>query len=80
MTTGSGPIYDRKGLSITAPTPYHRVRGRVDTLLFQAADEDDVCLRDERFIAWVAKMSRRVRRIVSICTSLFAARKRRDSP
>jgi len=71
VTTGSGPIYGRKGLSITAATPYHRVRGKIDTLLFQAADEDDECLRDERFIAWVAKMSQRVRRIVSICTGSF---------
>ncbi|MGH0032801.1 MAG: GlxA family transcriptional regulator [Myxococcota bacterium] len=71
VSTGSGSIYDRKGLSIAAPTPYHRVRGRVDTLLFQAVDEHDACLRDERFIAWVAKMSRRVRRIVSICTGSF---------
>jgi transcriptional regulator GlxA family with amidase domain len=71
VTTGAGSVYDRKGLSISAPTPYHRVRGQVDTLLFQAADENDECLRDERFIAWVAKMSTRVRRIVSICTGSF---------
>jgi transcriptional regulator GlxA family with amidase domain len=71
VSTGTAPIYDRKGLSIHAPTPYHRLRGQVDTLLFQAADADDECLRDERFIAWVARMSQRVRRIVSICTGSF---------
>jgi transcriptional regulator GlxA family with amidase domain len=71
VTTGTGAIYDRKGLSISARTPYHRVRGQVDTLLFQAADQDDECLRDEHFIAWVAKMSGRVRRMVSICTGSF---------
>lgn len=71
VSTGSGPIYDRKGLSISADKPYHRVRGKVDTLMFQAADENDECLQDERFIAWVAKMSQRVRRIVSICTGSF---------
>ncbi len=71
VTTGKGPIYRQKGLSISAGTPYHRVRGTVDTLLFQATDEKDACLRDERFIAWVAKMSHRVRRIVSICTGSF---------
>lgn len=71
VSTGTGPIYDRKGFTISAPTPYYRVRGRVDTLLFQAVDERDECLRDERFIAWVAKMSKRVRRIVSICTGSF---------
>ena len=71
VSTGTGPIYNRKGFSISAPTPYHRVRGPVDTLLFQAVDEGDECLRDERFIAWVAKMSQQVRRIVSICTGSF---------
>lgn len=71
VSTGTGPIYDCKGLSISAPTPYHRVRGHVDTLLFQAVDEGDECLRDERFMAWVAKMSHNVRRIVSICTGAF---------
>jgi len=71
VSTGTSPIYDRKGFSISAPTPYHRVRGRVDTLLFQAVDEQDECLRDERFIAWVTKMSQQVRRIVSICTGSF---------
>jgi transcriptional regulator GlxA family with amidase domain len=71
VTTEAGTIYDRKGLSISAQTPYHRVRGHVDTLVFQATDENDECLQDERFIAWVAKMSQRVRRIVSICTGSF---------
>lgn len=71
VSTGSGPIYDRKGLSISAPTPYHRIRGQIDTLIFQATDESDNCLRDQRFITWVARMSGRVRRIVSICTGAF---------
>jgi transcriptional regulator GlxA family with amidase domain len=71
VSTGSGPIYNRKGLSINVETPYHRVRGPVDTLILQAADEHDECLQDERFIAWVAKMSTQVRRIVSICTGSF---------
>lgn len=71
VTTGTGALYERKGLSITAATPYHRLRGDVDTLLFQAADENDECLRDERFLAWVAQMSGQVRRMVSICTGSF---------
>jgi transcriptional regulator GlxA family with amidase domain len=71
VSTGTAAIYDRKGFSISANTPYHRVRGHVDTLLFQAADEHEACLRDEPFIACVAKMSHRVRRIVSVCTGAF---------
>jgi len=68
---GTGALYERKGFSIRADTPYHRLRGPVDTLILQAADEYDACLQDERFIAWVAKMAGRVRRIVSICTGSF---------
>jgi len=71
VTTAAGDLYNQKGFSISASIPYHRVRGHVDTLLFQAADENDECLRDERFIEWVAKMSNRVRRIVSVCTGSF---------
>ena len=71
VSTGTGTIYDRKGLSISASRPYHQIRGHVDTLLFQAADEHEVCLQDERFIAWVGKMAGRVRRIVSVCTGSF---------
>ncbi len=71
VSTGEGPVFETKGLSIAAPTPYHRLRGPVDTLIFQATDADDVCLEDERFIAWVARMSTRVRRMVSICTGSF---------
>jgi transcriptional regulator GlxA family with amidase domain len=71
VSTGVGPVFETKGLSIAAPIPYHRLRGPVDTLIFQATDAEDVCLGDERFIAWVAKMSSRVRRMVSICTGSF---------
>lgn len=71
VTTQAGHIYNRKGLSISADVPYHRLRGKVDTLLFQAADEYDDCLGDERFISWVAAMSGKVRRIASICTGAF---------
>jgi len=71
VSTAEGPVYERKGFSIEAPTPYHRLRGHVDTLILQGTDEHDVCLGDSRFIAWVARMSTRVRRIVSICTGSF---------
>lgn len=71
VSVGTGAIYDRRGFSISTSVPYHRTRGAIDTLMFQASDENDDCLRDERFLGWVAKMSTRVRRIVSICTGSF---------
>lgn len=71
VSTGSGPLYERKGFSIEAPIPYHRLRGEVDTLILQAADEGDEWMKDEQFLNWVKRMSGRVRRMVSICTGSF---------
>ena len=71
VSMGTGPLYERKGFSIEAPIPYHRLRGEVDTLILQAADEGDACLRDKKFLDWVARMSGQVRRMVSICTGSF---------
>ena len=71
VSRGTGTIYECKGLSITAPNSFETLRGKVDTLILQAADDHDECLRDKRFIAWIAEMAARVRRIVSVCTGSF---------
>lgn len=71
VSSGTGLLYERRGFSISAPTPYHRLRGDVDTLVLQAADEGDRCLHDERFLKWIARWAGRVRRMVSICTGSF---------
>lgn len=59
------------GLSVAGARRYASVRGTVDTLLIPGGDgaEDLVC--DTRFVAWVARMAGRVRRIGSICTGAF---------
>jgi len=71
VTTQPGAVYEVNGLKIVVDKPYHRVRGVVDTLMFQAVDEDESVLHDEQFLSWVSRMSRRVRRIVSICVGTF---------
>ena len=71
VSTESGPVYERRGFSIEAPVSYDRLEGSVDTLILQAADEGDECLRDGEFVAWVREMTGRVRRMVSICTGSF---------
>ena len=71
VSRGTGQIYACQGLSISTTTGYADLGGPVDTLIFQAADDRDECLRDSDFIAWVARMSKRVRRIVSVCTGAF---------
>ncbi len=71
VSTGSGPVYERKGFAIQAPSTFDKLRGPVDTLIFQAVDEHDACMADDRFIRWVSRMSGKVRRCVSICTGSF---------
>jgi transcriptional regulator GlxA family with amidase domain len=71
VSTETGALYETKGIKIVADTPYHRLRGKVDTLLFQAVDEEEGCLADKRFIAWVRRMSTRVRRVASICVGTY---------
>ena len=71
VSTESGPLYQRRGFSIEAPISYDQLKGPVDTLILQASDEDGRCLLDQQFLAWVRKMTARVRRMVSICTGSF---------
>ena len=70
-TTKPGTAYELKGFRIVVDRPYHRIRGAVDTLMFQAVDENESVLGDERFLAWVSRMSHRVRRIASVCVGTF---------
>ncbi len=71
VSRGTGQIYVCQGLSISTTAGYADLEGKVDTLILQAADDRDECLRDTDFIAWIAQMSARVRRIVSVCTGAF---------
>ncbi|MFC3613215.1 GlxA family transcriptional regulator [Lutimaribacter marinistellae] len=71
VSRGTGQIYACEGLSISTTTSYAELGDTVDTLILQAADDRDECLNDTDFISWIAQMSTRVRRIVSICTGAF---------
>ncbi len=71
VSRGKGCIYERNGLSITASRSFDELEGSVDTLIIQAADDHDECLRDNQFIDWVKVMAKKVRRIVSACTGSF---------
>jgi transcriptional regulator GlxA family with amidase domain len=71
VTTRSGVIHEIDGLKIIADKPYQRLRGRVDTLLFQPMELDDLWNREDHFLAWVKRMSAQVRRIGSICFGTY---------
>lgn len=70
-SSAAGTIYDDNGLKIVIEKSYADVTGPVDTLIFQAVDEQETCVRDERFLRWVARMATRVRRIASVCVGTF---------
>jgi len=56
------------GLRIDAALHYRKLRGTVDTLLVPGGDGAEQISCDPAFLKWLASMSKRVRRIGSICT------------
>ena len=59
------------GLKIECAKHYRRLRGDVDTLLVPGGDGAEELNCDDRFLQWLKRMSRRVRRIGSICTGAY---------
>ncbi len=56
------------GLIMHGAMDYRKLRGSVDTLLVPGGDGAEQLLCDTAFLRWLHAMSRRVRRIGSICT------------
>jgi len=66
-----GAVFEADGFRMVVDTPCYQVRGDVDTVVFQAVDYEGNCLRDERFIAWVRRISKRARRMVTACVGTY---------
>jgi transcriptional regulator GlxA family with amidase domain len=71
VASRAGLMYQLNGLKIVLDAPYHRLRGPVDTLLFSPMEFEDLFGRRDGFLRWVARMSRRVRRIGTICVATY---------
>jgi transcriptional regulator GlxA family with amidase domain len=71
VTTQPGVVYERQGLKIVVDKPYHELRGKIDTLIFQPIDYDERCIHDKRFISWVGRIATRVRRIATVCIGTY---------
>jgi len=71
VSMDDAPVFEDYGLTIRAHKKYSELQGEIDTLIFQAVDEKEVCLQNEHFVQWVADMSTRVRRMASICVGTF---------
>ena len=71
VASQKGHVTQWSGLTISADTPFDRLRGSVDTLLVSPMEFEDLLQGQEKFLAWVKRMSGRVRRIGSICFGTY---------
>ncbi len=63
----AGPVAMADGVQMVANKPWGRVRNDIDTLFVPGA-ADVAPMLDARTLAWLERMSDRVRRLVSVCT------------
>jgi transcriptional regulator GlxA family with amidase domain len=66
-----GLVNSSCGLTLCRAVDYRKLRGPVDTLLVPGGDGAEELACDQAFIDWLAGMSKRVRRVGSICTGAF---------
>ena len=71
VTNKPGTIYQIDGFRMVVDKPCYQVRGQVDTIIFQAVDYKENCLKDRRFIDWVTKIAPRTRRLVTACIGTY---------
>ncbi|MFW6089075.1 MAG: GlxA family transcriptional regulator [Gemmatimonadota bacterium] len=66
-----GTVFEADGLRLAVDRSCYDVRGKVDTVVFQAIDLGAACLRDDRFIAWVRRIEKRARRVATACIGTY---------
>jgi transcriptional regulator GlxA family with amidase domain len=67
-----GAVFEAEGLRIVVDKPCYEIRrGDVDTVVFPPIDYEGKCLRDRRFIAWIRRISKRARRVVTACIGTY---------
>jgi len=66
-----GHVGSSCGLMLSAAPSYKGVEGEIDTLLVPGGDGAEQLLCDRAFLEWLGEMSKRVRRIGSICTGAY---------
>lgn len=67
-SAAKGEVTSSCGLSMHSAKDYRKLRGAVDTLLVPGGEGAEQVLCEAAFLRWLRSMSRRVRRIGSICT------------
>jgi len=69
--TGEGAITGSSGFRFLPDTSWRDLRGELDTLLVIGGRGVEAMLGDRPVLAWLRKMSGRVRRLGSVCTGAF---------
>jgi transcriptional regulator GlxA family with amidase domain len=67
----SGPIAMSSGLRVVADLGLAEVRGAIDTLFVAGGQGVRTALRDRGLISFIARASRRARRVAGVCTGAF---------
>jgi transcriptional regulator GlxA family with amidase domain len=67
----TGTVFSWNGMKLVAEKSFKQVRGPVDTLLVQALDWNEESLRDRKFVDWLGRTGKKVRRCCAICTGAY---------
>ncbi|MGD8818373.1 MAG: AraC family transcriptional regulator, partial [Acidobacteriota bacterium] len=66
-----GTTFEADGMRIAVDRACYEVGNDVDTVVFQAIDLEGNCLRDEKFVAWIRRISKRARRTATACIGTY---------
>ena len=64
-------LQTNRKVALTDATPLAQITGRIDTLVIAGGPGAESGTYDEAFIAWIAEVGARSRRVASICTGAF---------
>jgi len=71
VTNEPGTVYRVNGFRMVVDKACYEVRGDIDTIIFQAVDYNEKCLKDRRFIEWVRRIAPRTRRLATACVGTY---------
>jgi transcriptional regulator GlxA family with amidase domain len=67
----AGPVRASNGVCVEVEHPLSRVRGDLDTLLVAGGDGTRQALGDDDLLRAIARLAKRARRVVSVCSGAF---------
>lgn len=71
VSNEAGTVYEVSGFRMVVDRLCYDIDGAVDTVVFEACDYEEKCLKDTRFIEWVREISQRARRLATACIGTY---------